>query len=81
MSKFRFTFKTIEEREAREAVEDCFEYEAVRVEVETEGHVVDFPLKDEEEYKDFLESGRKYNKIYQVNHGWEDKVKYDYLDY
>jgi len=89
VENFNFTFKTTKERYAMEAVEDLFEYECVRVVVENEScfpfsneiGTVDYPLKDEEEFEEFLKSGKEYTKIYQTTHGYENKIDYEYMDY
>tara|TARA_R110000744_G_scaffold105524_1_gene201647 strand:+ start:130 stop:480 length:351 start_codon:yes stop_codon:yes gene_type:complete len=63
--KFNFTFKTEKDLMKKEFNHMEFDYDCIRVNVEyRDGNKVDFPVKTEEEYHDFL-----------LNSKWQERIK------
>lgn len=63
--KFDFTFKTEKDLMKKQFNHFEFDYNCIRVSVEyRDGNKVDFPVKTEEEYHDFL-----------LNSGWQERIK------
>ena len=82
--KFDFTFKTEKDLMKKQFNNFEFDYDCIRVSVEyRDGNKVDFPVKTEEEYHDFLlndkwqERIEKFN-VYKTDHFYDG---YKYLEY
>ena len=81
---FEFTFKTEKDLMKKQFNHFEFDYNCIRVSVEyRDGNKVDFPVKTEEEYHDFLlnsewqERIKKFN-AYKTEHNYDG---YKYLEY
>ena len=82
--KFDITFKTEKDLMKKQFNNFEFDYDCIRVSVEyRDGNKVDFPVKTEEEYHDFLlnsewqERIKKFN-AYKTEHNYDG---YKYLEY
>ena len=82
--KFDFTFKTEKDLMKKQFNNFEFDYNCIRVSVEyRDGNKVDFPVKTEEEYYDFLLNSEWQERIKKFN-AYKTEHNYDgfkYLEY